>query len=54
MGSLQKGTLVSDLRMSLLHWNLIMILNCEGEEFLGLAFHNDTPVLTPVENEFNQ
>jgi len=35
---------VSDLRMSLLHSKMITILYCEGEEVLGLAFHNNTLV----------
>ena len=54
MGSLQLGTLVSDLRRCQAHWQLIRTLNCEEEEFLDLASHNDTPVLTPMGNKFSQ
>ena len=53
VGSLQQGTLVSDLMKGLVHWKLISTLSCEGEEFLGHASHNYTPVVIPVRNEIH-
>ena len=49
-GSPELGTLVSDLRRSLLQSSWIMILSCEEEECQDLAFHTGILVWTPAEN----